>query len=95
MAGRGDAQARADRIEVFREELAQLEQELGGVLDDAQRARIAATREVRKTRTTKCGSEAALAYLGGLSRATPRIGVSLIDKIRFRQTDRFRFIGKP
>ena len=42
MAGRGDAQARADRIEVFREELAQLEQELGGVLDDAQRARIAA-----------------------------------------------------
>ena len=42
MAGRGDAQARADRIGVFREELAQLEQELGGVLDDAQRGRITA-----------------------------------------------------
>lgn len=42
MSGRLSAQARADRIDAFREELAQLEVELGGVLDDAQRQRIAA-----------------------------------------------------
>lgn len=40
MAGRMDAQARADRIRVFQEELTQLESELGEVLDDAQRQRI-------------------------------------------------------
>ena len=41
MAGRESAQARADRIGAFREELAQLEGELGGVLEDSQRQRIA------------------------------------------------------
>jgi uncharacterized membrane protein len=41
MSGRLSAQARADRIGAFREELAQLERELGGVLDDAQRQRVA------------------------------------------------------
>jgi len=40
MEGRQSAQARADRIAAFREELAQLESELGAVLDAAQRARI-------------------------------------------------------
>jgi uncharacterized membrane protein len=40
MTGRESAQARADRIGAFREELAQLEGELGGVLDNAQRQRI-------------------------------------------------------
>ena len=40
MSGRLSAQARADRIDAFREELAQLEGELGGVLDGAQRQRI-------------------------------------------------------
>ena len=40
MSGRLSAQARADRIGAFREELAQLDGELGGVLDDAQRQRI-------------------------------------------------------
>jgi uncharacterized membrane protein len=42
MAGRMEAQARADRIRAFREELAALEQELGGVLDAAGRRRVAA-----------------------------------------------------
>lgn len=42
MAGRMEAQARADRVRAFQEELAQLDAELGGVLDDAQRARITA-----------------------------------------------------
>lgn len=40
MSGRLDAQARADQIRAFQEELAQLESELGGVLDGPQRARI-------------------------------------------------------
>ena len=42
MAGRLDAQARADRIRAFQEELAQLETELGRVLDGTQRATILA-----------------------------------------------------
>jgi len=41
MAGRLDAQARADRVRAFQGELAELESELGGVLDDAQRQHIA------------------------------------------------------
>jgi len=40
MAGRLDAQARADRIRAFQEELAQLDTELGDVFGDAQRRRI-------------------------------------------------------
>ncbi len=40
MSGRMDAQARADRVRAFQEELAELESELGGVLDDGQRERI-------------------------------------------------------
>ena len=42
MSGRLDAQARADQIGAFREELARLEVELGGVLDAAQRDQISA-----------------------------------------------------
>ena len=42
MAGRLDAQARADQIRAFQEELAQLESELGAVLDAGQRAKISA-----------------------------------------------------
>ena len=42
MAGRLDAQARADQIRAFQEELAQLESELGAVLDAGQRATISA-----------------------------------------------------
>lgn len=42
MTGRLEAQARADRIRAFREELAQLEGELGSVLDEPRRARVAA-----------------------------------------------------
>lgn len=42
MEGRQSAQARADRIAAFRSELAQLEGELGPVLDDARRAQVAA-----------------------------------------------------
>ena len=42
MSGRLSAQARADRIGAFREELAELDGELGGALDDAARRRIAA-----------------------------------------------------
>ena len=45
MTGRLDAQARADRIRAFQAELAQLDTELGGVLDAAQQARIAAHHE--------------------------------------------------
>jgi uncharacterized membrane protein len=45
MTGRLDAQARADRIRAFQAELAQLDTELGGVLDPAQQARIAAHQE--------------------------------------------------
>ncbi len=41
MAGRLDAQARADRIRAFQEELAQLESELGGVLYTPPRQRVA------------------------------------------------------
>lgn len=40
MTGRVDAQERADRIRAFQQELTQLESELGGVLDDAQRQRV-------------------------------------------------------
>ena len=42
MSGRLDAQARADQIGAFREELARLEVELGGVIDTAQRDQISA-----------------------------------------------------
>jgi len=41
MAGRLEAQARVDRIRAFQQELAELESELGPVLDDPQRQRVA------------------------------------------------------
>lgn len=41
MAGRMEAQARVDRIRAFQQELAELESELGPVLDDPQRQRVA------------------------------------------------------
>jgi len=45
MAGRMEAQARVDRIRAYQEELAELESELGAVLDDAQRQRVARHQE--------------------------------------------------